>query len=543
MAGRGSRQQEEGVRGLRRAPRPSPAPRVGRPARASARGLTPELLRALKDEAARLQKQLQVPGLAYALVEGDETAALECMGCLRVDEETGVCPSKNPQPVGEDTLFQIGSITKSFTATQLALLVEAGKLEWEAPVRRYLRGFALADEWAGREFQVADIVAHRSGLPDHCLELMSVLGFGRDDVFRALRFVEPVTSFRSAYAYQNALFILAGRLIEQKAEKPWAEALASQLFEPLGMSRSTADPRALAGMDDVASGHAFIPDETGTLKLRPIPEDWPYADLLYVDAPAGAIHASVSDMTRWMRFHLGAGTFGGKRVLGEEGMAYLHTPRTSIRFALPALAALYAAGWAYLSGAPRTLLWHDGGTPGMRSFLGLLPDDGVGMVVLTNLSQEPQEDLSAALFDRFYALYLGLEAEQARAERRRLLPAMDRPARLPRRPEPTRRGSLPRVPLSKLCGTFVNPAYGAIRVKRQGAGLVSRMGPREIAAPLEPAGGLVFEAVLPGDLVFLVRTPRLPFRFVLGDDGKARELRALEGVFGDVLKGRFLRRE
>ncbi|WP_224248145.1 serine hydrolase [Hyalangium gracile] len=547
MASRRSRQQETEVRGRREAPRPSTAPRRGRPTRARARAISPALLSTLNKDARELREEFQVPGLAYALVEGDETVALECMGCRRV-EETGRCPELKPQPVGADTLFQIGSITKSFTATQLALLVEAGKLEWEAPVRRYLRDFALADAWATREFQVADIVAHRSGLPDRCLGLMAVLGFGRDDVFRALRHVEPVASFRGAYAYQNQFLILAGKLIEQKTEKPWAEALASQLFEPLGMSRSTADPRVVAGMSDVASGHAFIPDETGALKICPIPEDWRYTDALYVDAPAGAIHASVSDMARWMRFHLGKGTFEGTPVLGETGMAYLHTPRTSIRFIPPASAVLYAAGWAYLSAAPRPLLWHDGGTPGMRSFLGLIPDDGVGMVVLTNLGPEPQEDdtqprmdMAGALFERFYALYLGLEA-QAQARWPRLLPANDRPARLASWEQDRETGVLPAA-LSKLCGTFVNPAYGAFQVKQQGGKLVLRMGPRKIVAPLEHAGGLVFEAVLPGDLLFMLENPRLLVRLVLDKQGNTRELRFLQGAFGDVQQGRFIRRE
>ncbi|MBN1208876.1 MAG: serine hydrolase [Myxococcaceae bacterium] len=480
----------------------------------------PERLDGILDElekyARQLMKEQDVPGLAFAVVHGDKLVGARGLGTRRAGQEL---------PVTANTLFQIGSITKSFTSTLVALLVDEGKLDWNDRVVEHLPDFEMHDARVGRELRVLDLLCQRSGLPEYSLDAMLLFGFERKDILRALRHVRPVTGFRSAYTYLNSIWLVAARLIEHKSGKSWEELVRGRLLVPLGMKDSAPTPSGVPSDKEVAFGH--LRKEDGS--LWPLPSDWPYAYELETAGPAGAICSSVRDMSRWMRLHLGRGTFKGRKLVDSHTLDTIHSPRTLMGFVPPAWAHSYAAGWVHDSSVPCPVLWHDGATASMSSFLGLIPDAGLGLVALDN---EPDNSATLELFLKFYELALGAAPPRAamRAPRSKLDLRPLRPGPLA---PPTLRAmrteqEIPPELLAQVLGTYVNPAFGAVTIRERDGQLQLVVGPQGVVAPLHYLGGSQYLYELPdwpgqGGLITLLpvappvfgETPSLPWRLVI----------------------------
>src|SRR5829696_9157630 len=199
----------------------------------------------------RALDSLQVPGAAVSVVAD---------GRVLLARGYGVRALGRPERVGADTRFGIASNTKLFTATALAMLVEEGKLEWDAPVTRWLPEFALDDPYVTRELTVRDLLVHRSGLGLGAGDLLWWPGstYDRKEIMRRLRYIKPATSFRSAYAYDNVLYLVAGELIERVTGQSWEDVVRTRLLEPVGMTHSTVRHSDAARGGDVATTHAEV---------------------------------------------------------------------------------------------------------------------------------------------------------------------------------------------------------------------------------------------------------------------------------------------
>ena len=211
----------------------------------------------------------------------------------------GVRKLGEPAPVDARTLFGIASNTKVFTATALGLLVEEGKIEWDAPVVRYLPAFAMWDPFVTRELTVRDLLVHRSGLGLGAGDLLwwPESTYDRKEIARRLRFIPPATSFRSAYAYDNVLYLVAGELIETISGQTWEDFVSSRILAKVGMTGSNVRHSAAAAGGNVATPHAPVDG-----KVRPIrPFDSDNTN------PAGGINSSAEDMAKWMRVQLSGG--------------------------------------------------------------------------------------------------------------------------------------------------------------------------------------------------------------------------------------------
>ena len=224
----------------------------------------------------------KVPGLAIAVVKGDTVGFAKGYGVRKLGESV---------PGDEKTLFAIGSCSKAFTATALAMLVDDGKISWDDPVIKHLRDFQLSDPYATREMTVRDLLCHRSGLARHDL-LWYGASISREEVIRRLRHAPMSTSFRSQFGYQNIMYVAAGQIISAVTGQSWDDFVKQRIFTPLEMTDSNTTTTVLGHAANVATTHEKIEDKVEAVLYRNIDNV----------GPAGSINSSVADMAQWMRF-------------------------------------------------------------------------------------------------------------------------------------------------------------------------------------------------------------------------------------------------
>lgn len=242
--------------------------------------------RAIDHTVARVMKEFEVPGMAVGIVKD---------GKLVYAKGYGVREYGKPERVGVDTLFQIGSNTKAFTAAALSLLVDAGKIQWDDKVIDYLPQFRMHDPYVTREFTIRDLLTHRSGLGTGAGDLMffPATDFTRAEIIHGLRYLKPVSGFRSRYDYDNVLYLVVGEVIATVSGQSWEDFIAQRILQPLQMQSCAPSYQRIADHGDVASPHVVVEG-----KLKPIP-----AENLTVIAAAGAINCSISGMGKWLQTH------------------------------------------------------------------------------------------------------------------------------------------------------------------------------------------------------------------------------------------------
>src|ERR1039458_5502650 len=251
----------------------------------------------------RARQAFDVPGIAIAIVKD---------GNVVLSKGYGIRKTGSPEPVTPQSLFRIASNTKAFTTAALAMLVDEHKIRWDDPVIQRMPAFQLYDPYVTREMTIRDLLTHRSGLGLGAGDLMIFPpgALGRDDIVKRLRFIKPATSFRSAYAYDNLLYIVAGQLIPAVTGKSWDDFVKERIFTPLGMTNTFTDVAALRTGKDVATPH-----NTLSGKLEALPQED-----MDTSASAGAIITCVADLAKWMTVQLNGGTFG------PEGKTRLFSP-------------------------------------------------------------------------------------------------------------------------------------------------------------------------------------------------------------------------
>ncbi|HEY3383455.1 MAG TPA: serine hydrolase [Vicinamibacterales bacterium] len=336
----------------------------------------------------RVMKSFDVPGLALAIVKDDAVVVAGGFGVRKLGEAG---------PVDGRTRFGIASNTKVFTAAALGLLVEQRKLQWDAPVVTYLPWFQLYDPYVTRELTVRDLLVHRSGLGLGAGDLLwwPSSTYDRKEIAHRLRYIKPATSFRSAYAYDNVLYLVAGEVIEAVSGQPWEDFVSSQVLARVGMTNSNVRHSAAAGGGNVAAPHASV---DGTVRpIAPFDSDTTNA--------AGGINSCAEDMAKWLKVLLNEGTLSdGSRLFSASTWRELTTPVTPepVGTAPPELPALRANFRAYALGLEvrdfrgYRVLTHTGGLPGYVSRVLMIPDLRLGVAVLTN--QESDEAFNAIAY-------------------------------------------------------------------------------------------------------------------------------------------------
>ena len=403
--------------------------------------------------------------------------------------------------VDADTVFLIGSTSKAFCSAQLAVLADQKRLAWSDPVGKHLPSFKMYDPWVNDQFKIEDLLCHRSGLHMYSLTMMEVLDYSSSARVWGIRFQQPVSSFRTAFAYQNCMYTTAARLAQAVSGKSWRKSLSETIFEPLGMTRTVTTQAAVNKMDNVAVGHLHL--NSGT--LWPIPSNWFWNEIQDTSLAAGSVRTTAHDMGQWLRMHLALGKLGDRQIVSRSNMRYLHALRVLISPWAHNTGSSYYGSLSYCCGAlqywglsPQPFLFHDGGAMGSGSAIGLVPGANLGIAVLTNI--EGGDYLATLIVNRMYELYFGVGSSAGAtaggvAANRKTFSSDDSDQDLS-----SGSADVSGLPLKSYCGVYTNPAYGDFVVKQSKDGLVITMGPKQMTAKMvrKSAGSNSFTAYLPG---------------------------------------------
>ena len=413
--------------------------------------------------AEKARQDWNVPGMAIAIVKDDKIVFAKGFGVRKLGEAT---------PVDERTLFAIGSSSKAFTAATIAMLVDDGKLKWDDPVTKYLPDFVAYDPYVTRELTVRDLLTHRSGL-----ERGDLLWYGsdlsRDEIVRRIRYIKPSWSLRSNFGYQNLMFLTAGQLVAKVTGQSWDDFVTQRLFTPLGMSSTSTTIGSFKNGDDISTPHTDVDG-----KVTPIP--WRKIDNI---APAGSINSNVMDMAQWLRVQLGQGTYQGKKIFSAATSKEMHTPQTIIRLdgAYPLMYPeahffSYGMGWFLSDYKGRKLVEHGGAIDGMRAEVAMLPEEKLGVVVLTNLNGSL---VSMPLIYRVFDAYLGAPQKDWSADILKPYKALqDQAQAAAKKAEADRvQGTKPSLDIASYAGTYKNELYGDVKVTNDNGKLRLQFGP------------------------------------------------------------------
>lgn len=428
----------------------------------------------------------------------------------------------------ENTLFDIGSATKAFTATSLCILADEGLLCLDDPVKKYIPEFAMYDSYMTEHLTIRDALTHRSGLTRHEVVRKNLTECTIDEIVHKLRYLPPAFEPRTRFSYQNTMYILGGLLVEKISGKVWYDFAKERIWDPLGMTRTCVlmpDQHDESGNE--ARPYAYL--KGGFKRI-------PYGNVGRHVGPAGGISSTVSDMDKWVRLHLNRGVFEGKRIFSEQAAKEMHNPQMIIRpgemypwdFDESEFES-YGLGWFIESYRGHKMVSHAGSISGFKSNAIFFPKENIALTILTNLDRT---HAMSAIGYAFADILLGLPeidwcdrflevtgnnkkiAEEASAAV--LKTAQNAP--------PFAR------PIADYAGAYEEPGYGRLEVAAKGKDLFALIAGGEFK--LLPAGGdrFVFDATVPEELDFgteAICGVAFPGHFETDSDGKIHKIETL----------------
>lgn len=433
-------------------------------ASAQARAATNAAPADLDSYVAASMKTFGVPGMAVAIVKDGKILVAKGYGVRKLGDST---------PVDEFTLFGIGSNTKAFTTAALATLIDASKLSWDDAVYQRLPGFVMYDPYVSHEMTIRDLLTHRSGmgLGEGDLLFWPHSTYTREEIIYKLRFMKPASSFRSHYAYDNLLYMTAGQIIPAVTGISWDDYIRQRIFTPLGMSHSNVTNANIKPGDNVAYPHSRMEG-----KLQVI-----HFEVLDNAGPAGAINSCAADMAKWVQVQLAHGKFPDRdgRLFSEQRSQEMWSPQTILPISdpPPGLAALkpnfadYALGWGLRDYHGRKLVGHTGGVAGFVSRVMLVPEENLGVVVLTNAEEDGAFDsILYHVLDHYFGLpasdWIAAFKSREEIEEKEAAEAM-------KKTEAGRAAdSKPSLPLEKYSGTYNDAWYGPVTIRTENGSLV-----------------------------------------------------------------------
>ena len=389
-----------------------------------------------------------IPGMAVSIVHDGRLLYAKGFGQRKLGGE---------EPVDEHTIFGMASLTKAMTAAALGMLADEGALDWDDRVRDHLPWFTLSDPWVTDNVTIRDLLSHRVGigrLTGNRLRFMPE----RDprtimEFVRHMPFEEP---FRSGYVYSNMMYMVAGQVLEAASGMPWDRFMRERLFEPLGMLSASTSVTRITDTCNAAWPHQEIFGEVQRIPRRNFDNV----------GPAASVNASVWDMAQWMMLQLGTpGEFEGQQLVSERSIRETHQPHQAFRSDDPLTSPItgYGMGWGLRYYEGHRISQHSGATDGMTTFMVLLPEKGIGVLVASNLfcnfrpavinhildillEIERDKDWHAHFFEQY-------TKEKARAmEKRRAVEDKRHP------------GTRPSLPLEEYTGSYHHIVYDNARV-------------------------------------------------------------------------------
>ncbi len=420
----------------------------------------PERLHAFIEKA---RQDWSVPGLAVGVVHQDKVVLVSGYGVRELGK---------PETVDADTLFAIASNTKAFTAAALAILEEEKKIAWSDRVQQHLPWLQLYDPWVSAELRVDDLLCHRSGLDTFSGDLLWWgTPWSPEEVLRRARHLKPAGPFRASYGYSNLMFLAAGEVVASASGQSWNQFVAERILKPVGMTRTVTSVKDLERLENVASPH-----KPTLQKISPIP--WYNWDTM---AAAGGIISSVSDMSKWLRVQLNRGEIDSQsRLFSESSSHRMWSPQMVIPISAASQKRnpsthfrAYGLGWVLSDYKGRVTVSHGGGYDGMYSHVLMVPEEKLGIVVLTNSMTGISPAIASHIMDEYLGGatrdWSGEGLERDRKDRQAFYD------RIQRTITPAAEGTKPSRPLEAFAGRFRCPLYGDAVVTTEADGLVLKL--------------------------------------------------------------------
>lgn len=349
-------------------------------------------------------QEWKIPGASVAIVKNGKVVWMKGYGV----KELG-----NTDKVDENTLFMIGSNSKAFTSTALAMLDAEKKLSLDDKVQKWLPDFKLYDPWVAKEANIRDLLCHRLGFETFQGDFMY---FDSDlttaEVREKMSKLKPMYGFRSKWGYTNCAFMTAGEIIPKVTGKSWGDFITERIFHPLGMHNSLALSKDIKTAANKCAAHTVVMDE-----LKKIP----YGNIDNL-APAGSISSSASDMSKWVMALLNNGKLDGKEIIAAGAIAQTRTPHSILgnggHLFNKAHFSLYGLGWFLEEYAGRKIVAHTGGVNGFVTSVCLVPEEKLGIIVLTNtdannfyeaLRNEIEDAFLGLPYRNYSKVYLGYQ--------------------------------------------------------------------------------------------------------------------------------------
>lgn len=314
-------------------------------------------------------KEWNIPGMAIGIIKDDEIIYYGELGLRDVNKNFNVT---------KDTLFAIGSASKSFTTLSIGMLVDECKLDLDTPIKKYMPNFEMYNKYAEEHLTLRDMLCHRSGLPRHDA-LWYNSSLSRKELIDRIKYLEFSKDFREKWQYNNLMYATAGYIIELVTGITWEEFVKSRIFEPLGMNNSNFSVDISKKSDDYSQPYIQKSEEIHQTNFRNL-------DSM---GPAGSINSNLTDMLKWLSLHLNKGKINGKQIISEKTIEELHSPQIpcdlfpfkfdEIQF------PSYGLGWFVESYRGIKHVNHGGGIDGFCSYTSFLPSENIGVVILSNL--------------------------------------------------------------------------------------------------------------------------------------------------------------
>ena len=421
---------------------------------------------------AQVMKEWNAPGIAVGVVVKDKLVFAKGYGYRDYGKRLPFTPN---------TLMQIASNSKLFTATAVGLLVEAGKLEWDQPVRRFAPQAVFFNDELNNTVTLRDMLSHRTGITRHDL-IWYKSSFTRAELFERLKYLEPAQPLRTTFLYNNLMYAASGHIIQLLSGRTWEQTVRERFFGPLAM------PTSIFDVDEMLATPDHVVPYTERRDSQELYEIPPYKEQAGV-GPAGSIISSVNEMSHWLIAQMNGGKYNGTAVIPPAVIKATLSPS----IALPNT-ALETRGWgevlnsAYGMGRwtasyrGHLLAFHGGDLPGTHSQVSFMPQDSVGVIVFVigDHAQPLYNIVSYHVYERLLGMSLTPWSERQNTIRLKNKAANKEARAVAGSGRVT--GTQPSHPLDDFVGEFVHPAYGLLAVTREGAGLVSEL--HKIKQPL-----------------------------------------------------------
>lgn len=423
----------------------------------------------------RALAEWKIPGVSVCIVKNGKVVLMKGYGV----KELGTSDK-----VDENTLFMIGSNSKAFTATALAMLEADKKLSLDDKVQKWLPDFKLYDPWVAKEANIRDLLCHRLGFETFQGDFMY---FDSDlttaEVREKMGNLKPMYGFRSKWGYTNSAFMTAGEIIPKVTGLSWADFVTQRIFKPLGMNNSLALSKDIKTAENKCAAHTVVIGE-----LKKIP----YGNIDNL-APAGSISSSVNDMSKWVIAQLNNGKLDGKEIIPSSAIAQTRLPHSIMgnggHMFNKAHFNLYGLGWFIEEYAGRKIVAHTGGVNGFVTSVCLVPEEKLGIIVLTNtdannfyeaLRNEIEDACLGLPYRNYSKVYLDFQQADEKEKSKQYKVIRDSIAMNPKT----------ELPLTAYAGEYMHDVYGKMNIKIEDSKLIMRFEHHQGRyGMLEPLGG------------------------------------------------------